>query len=203
MMALSGNNVKRAAKKFWHFIWNDNSIWSWIINAVLAFVIIKFLVYPGLGLALQTNHPVVAVISNSMQHSSEFDSWWNSMESIYGKYNISKEEFKSYQMSTGFSRGDLIILRGKKPDKIVPGDIIVFDGSQPEPIIHRVIAKSQKGEVYYFSTKGDANFNQRDEEKEIIQDRVLGTAWAKVPYIGYVKIIFTDFVNGLRAKLQR
>jgi hypothetical protein len=189
------------AKKVWHFIWNDNSIWSWLINAVLAFIIIKFLVYPGLGLVLQTNHPVVAVISDSMQHTSDFDSWWDSMSSVYANFNITKDEFRRFEMSNGFSKGDLIILHGKKPDKIDAGTIIVFDRQipgQPEPVIHRVVKKTMIEGTYYFSTKGDKNFNQLAEEKQINQNRILGTAWIKIPYVGYVKILFSELVNKLR-----
>ncbi len=195
--------AKKNLKKIWRFVWNDNSIWSWIINALLAFVIIKFLVYPGLGLVLQTSNPVVAVISNSMQHQSDFDSWWESMEPFYEKHNITKEQFKGFKMSNGFNTGDIIILKGKKPDRIMEGDIIVFYGGQTEPIIHRVIARWNDSGSYYFSTKGDRNFNQRDEEKEISQDRVVGTAWVKIPYVGYVKIISTDIIGGIRKILGR
>jgi len=62
--------VKKLLKKVWYFIWEDNSIWSWVVNIVLAFVLIKFIVYPGLGLLLATSHPVVAVVSSSMEHKS-------------------------------------------------------------------------------------------------------------------------------------
>jgi signal peptidase I len=62
--------LKKKLKWFWWFIWEDNSILSWIVNVVLAFVIIKFLVYPGLGFALQTSHPIVAVVSGSMEHKT-------------------------------------------------------------------------------------------------------------------------------------
>src|SRR3989338_8583702 len=31
---------KRILKKVWHFVWEDNSVWSWIVNIVLAFLII-------------------------------------------------------------------------------------------------------------------------------------------------------------------
>jgi len=57
-------------KKIWYFIWEDNSIWSWLVNIILAFVLIKFIVYPGLGFILNTSHPVVAVVSSSMEHKS-------------------------------------------------------------------------------------------------------------------------------------
>ena len=63
-------NAKIVLKKLWNFIWNDNSIWSWIVNIILAFVIIKFIVYPGLGFLLSTTHPIVAVVSGSMEHKT-------------------------------------------------------------------------------------------------------------------------------------
>ncbi|MBW2976086.1 signal peptidase I [Candidatus Woesearchaeota archaeon] len=61
---------KKLLKKVWYFIWEDDSIWSWIANIILAFVIIKFVVYPGLGFLLSTSHPVVAVVSSSMEHNA-------------------------------------------------------------------------------------------------------------------------------------
>lgn len=65
-----GKGIKKNLKKMWWFIWEDNSIWSWILNIILAFVIIKFLVYPALGFALNTSHPIVAVVSGSMEHKT-------------------------------------------------------------------------------------------------------------------------------------
>jgi len=53
-------------------VWEDNSLWSWVVNIILAFVLIKFIVYPGLGLVLATTHPVVAVVSSSMEHNAVF-----------------------------------------------------------------------------------------------------------------------------------
>ena len=61
---------KANAKKIWHFIWEEDSAWSWIVNIALAFVLIKFIVYPGLAFFLGTTHPVVAVVSSSMEHNS-------------------------------------------------------------------------------------------------------------------------------------
>ncbi|MBI2143436.1 signal peptidase I [Candidatus Woesearchaeota archaeon] len=190
--------LKGAAKKFWNFVWNDNSVWSWIFNAALAFLLIKFLVYPGLGLVLHTQSPVVAVISDSMNHYAGFEEWWASMEKNYATFAISKEDFTSFKMSNGFRKGDLIILKGKSPKDIEVGDVLVFRGGKPEPIIHRVVDKRERDGNYHFSTKGDANAGQRDEEKEISKDRIIGTGWVKVPYLGYVKIIFTDIVKAVR-----
>ncbi|MBI3036369.1 signal peptidase I [Candidatus Woesearchaeota archaeon] len=133
-----------------------------------------------------------------MQHQAGFDMWWKSMESFYEKHNISKEEFTKFRMSTGFNKGDIIILKGKKPEDVSIGDVIVFKAGSPEPIIHRVVSKWESQDKYYFATKGDRNAGQRDEEKEISQDRILGKGWLRVPYVGYVKIIFTDIVNSIR-----
>ena len=59
---------KTTWQKIWYFIWDDDSVWSWIVNIVIAFVLIKYLIYPGLGFAFGTTHPVVAVVSGSMEH---------------------------------------------------------------------------------------------------------------------------------------
>ena len=95
--------AKKALRKAWWFIWEDDSIWSWIANIVLAFVLIKFIVYPGLGLILGTNYPIVAVVSGSMEHDGSFDDWWSSsaicsnsecsQEEWYNNKGISKSEF--------------------------------------------------------------------------------------------------------------
>ena len=83
----NSTNIKELYKKkdykaligyIWFFIWEDDSVWSWIINIILAFVIIKFMVYPIIGLTLTTSHPIVAVVSGSMEHDGSFDDWWSS-----------------------------------------------------------------------------------------------------------------------------
>ena len=72
--------VKKKPKSFWgkvwYLIWYEDSVASWIVNVILAFLIIKFLIYPGLGLLFGTNLPIVAVVSESMQHEGSFDEWW-------------------------------------------------------------------------------------------------------------------------------
>lgn len=62
--------IKKLLKKIWYFIWEEDSIWSWIANVILAFVLIKFVVYPVIGFALNTDYPLVAVVSSSMEHKT-------------------------------------------------------------------------------------------------------------------------------------
>ena len=102
-------------KKIWHFIWHENSIWSWIVNIILAFIIVKFLIYPGLGLVMQTTHPVVAVVSTSMEHQGDFNQWWTSQTAecpqlctqgeFYQQIGITKEEFKIFCLTCFVSAG--------------------------------------------------------------------------------------------------
>jgi signal peptidase I len=61
-------SAANALKSVWRFIWEEDSFASWVVNIILAFLIIKFIFYPGIGLVLGTNHPIVAVISESMEH---------------------------------------------------------------------------------------------------------------------------------------
>ena len=176
--------AKKFLKRFWHFIWEEDSAWSWIANIALAFVIIKFIVYPGLGLILGTTYPVVAVVSSSMEHNSiktcassgcesykytmcgkvydnkevfDIDKYWNECGSWYEKSGISKEEFSKFPYKNGFNKGDIMVLKKASPEKIAQGDIIVFFSNRKDPIIHRVISKREDNGKTYLHTKGDNN----------------------------------------------
>ena len=202
---------KITLKKVWYFIWEDNSIWSWIVNILLAFVLIKFIVYPGLGYALSTSHPVVAVVSESMEHNSGFDKWWDNANKWYTANGINKENFNSFPLKNGFDKGDIMVLKGKKAENIKVGDVIVFWSAKKDPIIHRVVKKWQENNAYYFETKGD-NYNtnrepivKSDSEGKVILDEtnikeemLVGNAVLRIPLLGYIKIWFVDwFYNPL------
>jgi signal peptidase I len=187
--------------KIWFFIWHDNSAASWIVNIILAYLIIKFIVYPGLGLIFGTNYPIVAVVSNSMQHNGvPFDQWWAANEDYYLELNITKAEFETYPFENGFNRGDIMILFGKKPEDIKIGEIIVFQSKKPYPIIHRVISKTNMS-MWVFQTKGDNNKAQiRDselDETRILEKQILGRAAVRIPWLGYVKIWAVDLLNSI------
>lgn len=215
------SQAKDALKKVWHFIWEDDSIWSWIVNIILAFVIIKFIVYPGLGWIFGTPLPIVAVVSESMEHTAgsnllcgkrvidynnNIENYWQVCGDWYEQINISKNEFESFPFKNGFNKGDLMILFGAKPENIRQGDVIVYRAQRPDlkpdPIIHRVILKWSNNSEYYFQTKGDNNPAVINDtvigEAEIGKDRILGRAVLRVPLLGYVKIIFVQIINMLK-----
>jgi signal peptidase I len=202
------NKYLKLLKKTWWFIWEDDSLASWIVNILLAFVLIKFLIYPGLGLILGTSYPVVAVVSGSMEHHGSFDDWWVSdamcpakcsQSDWYAKLGISKEQFKTFIFSNGFNKGDIIVLTGTPPEKIGVGDVIVFKANRLSyPIIHRVIAK-EDGIV---TTKGDFNPDSGSEDKGITEGRYLGRAVFRIPFLGWIKIVFFDIIQSVGSALQ-
>jgi signal peptidase len=188
-----------------------------VVNIILAFIIIKFLLYPGLGLVFETNLPVVAVISDSMDHKGNFDEWWGetpictiktpcayTQGSWYIEHNISKEKFQEYSLFKGFVRGDVISLRGIDPEDVIIGDVIVFDINGPYPIIHRVIEISSEENETVFLTKGDHNpypITQAFlDETHVLGSQIRGKATARIPYIGYVRLIAADFISLVSGK---
>lgn len=211
-MVMDKKNTKskstKLLKRFWNFLWNEDSIWSWIVNILIAFVLIKFIIYPGIGLALGTQLPVVAVISESMQHDGQFDKWWNSSATCeygngtqkctqsdwYKAKGITKEDFTDYTMHNGFNKGDIIVLKGVTFEELQIGDVLVFQSKLAYPVIHRVVAKND-----LIETKGDHNIRQIVDvalnEKYITKDQIIGKAWIRIPYLGYVKILFTEMIQ--------
>lgn len=209
-------DIKKKIKKAWKFIWDDDSAWSWIANIVLAFLLIYFIVYPGLGAIFQTSHPIVAVVSGSMEHEGNFDDWWNSPASCAGgactqsewymQKNISKSQFREFPFKNGFNKGDLMVLSGKPPENIGVGEVIVFLTRQKShPIIHRVVDMGQEKGEYYFQTKGDHNSlsfgsDTRIPETSIPEENIIGyekykkasRAILRIPYLGWIKIWFVE-----------
>lgn len=186
--------IKRILKKTWYFIWEDDSLLSWIVNIILAYVLIKFIVYPGLGFLLSTSHPVVAVVSGSMEHNSNFNGWWQSHEQQYASLNITKQDFIKYSFKNGFNKGDIMVLKGFNPENIELGNVIVYSIGSKDPIIHRVVNKWYN-ESYYFQTKGDNVNIVQAFEKEINGEQVIGKALFRIPYLGYIKIWFVDLLK--------
>lgn len=200
--------IKKYLKAIWHFIWVEDSWLSWIVNVFLAFIIIKFLVYPGLGFALGTTHPIVAVVSSSMEHSVGFDDWWSlpsccaeggckdkiSQGAIYEKLGIDKEEFSDFPFLGGFNKGDIMILYS--PKNLAIGDVLTFNADgRSDPIIHRVISVKEQDGKKYFQTKGDNNCGSADFEKAVTEERFIGKAVWRVPLLGWIKIGFVGLLR--------
>lgn len=190
-------------QRIWHFLWHEDSLASWAVNIVLAYVLIKFILYPGLGLILGTQFPVVAVVSSSMEHHpSDFDAWWEGHGIFYEQepWNITREQFAEFPFRNGFNKGDIMVLTGVDPDSMPLGTVIVYKSAKPYPIIHRFIGTNEvplRGE--YLVSKGDNNklifAGPELNEFRVPKDWVFGKAWLRIPYLGYVKLWAVDAFN--------
>jgi len=187
----------KTLRKVWHFLWEEDSLLSWLVNIVLAFILVKFVIYPGLGLVLGTGYPVVAVVSGSMEHDGSFDSWWSSVSNWYEQNGISRQDFEGFDFLNGFDKGDIMLLVGVNPGKVKVGDVIVYSvNSNIPPIIHRVVEIENVNNEFFFTTKGD--HNQIADPQPVSQTRVVGKAVFRIPVLGYVKIWFTDFMSAVK-----
>ncbi len=145
-----------------------------IIIAVVMIVIAffgSFLVYFVLQISLNTESPIVVVISESMEptiHKGD----------LLFVMGIDAEKIKN----------------GTAEEQ--DGDVIVFDArglwfdAPQEPIVHRVIGKYIDEDVLYFITQGDANSSP--DGAPIPESRVIGVVVGGIPYIGWVKIFLTE-----------
>ena len=131
-----------------------------------------FLIYYVMQLALNTETPMVVVVSGSMEP------------------NLHKGDLLFLK-----GKNPEVIKNGSIDGK--EGDIIVFDArglsgwyhAPNDPIVHRVINKRYDN-GWFFLTKGDAN--QNPDAAWVPETRILGVVVGRVPYIGWVKIMLTE-----------
>ena len=217
----SWDKFHKHRKKVWHFLWNDDSIWSWLANIIVAFLLIRFIVYPVLGAVLGTSFPIVAVVSESMEHGlhnqmicgqkldefrHSFDNYWDICGYWYEDRGITKEQFATFPLKNGFDKGDVIILWRANKDNIDVGDVLIFQGGKLQPIIHRVVNITQENDRLYYQTKGDRNSKSISGiygEEKITQERIYGKGVLRIPYLGWVKILFVDAVKPLGITIER
>lgn len=190
---------REGLRRAWRFIWYDDSLLSWFVNVLIAIVLIKFVVYPGLGLLLGTSYPIVAVVSSSMEHDVGFDAWWEEHQDFYLAQNITRQQFERFPLRNGFDRGDIMLLVGTPPGGVEVGDVIVFQAAKPYPIIHRVIKLIPGDNKVYFRTKGDNNpaIIQTYDLNEWKIDPIYyqGRAVLRIPWLGYLKIGFVELLG--------
>lgn len=139
----------------------------------------------------------------------DLDEWYSFCGEYYeNNYNMSLSDFESFVYNSGLDIGDVMVLYGRDSKDIAVGDVLVFKPqdkmengesrffTQFGPVIHRVVEKYEVNGTIYFDTKGDHNaVSQSGFEIGIPQEDVIGVAVFRVPYIGYVKILASNFVG--------
>ncbi len=194
--------IKQQSKKIWDFLWKSDSLASWIVSLILAFIIIKFIFFPLLSLILGSSMPLVVVESTSMHHPGNFigntigsehsfESWWKEKGEWYSNNGINKQDAKEWNLNSGLEMGDIVVVG--KADNLKIGDIIIFQANRKYPIIHRIVEiKNIQGQKVY-STKGDNNSRQLTSEKNITKKDIIGKALIKIPKIGWTKLGIVKF----------
>jgi hypothetical protein len=183
---MDATKFKKLFRKIWNFLIHEDSWQSFVADAILIVLIGKFLLFPGIGLAMGTAYPVVAVVSNSMNHQDmDFDDWWLQNKELYLNKDISQEQFNNFYSTDGFDKGDVIVIKGTSFEELEVGDVIVFSiMSRRDPIIHRIVTVGDG----FVATKGDANLGQISFERQIYEQQIHGKAVLVVPYLGWVKV---------------
>lgn len=215
----------KSVKKAWNWIWNSDSILSWLVALVLIFVFVKFMFFPALSLVMGTGLPLAGVESSSMDHQIveddfgllslcgrydridksyiDYDKYWESCGEWYEDNNISREEFSNFPLRNGFKKGDIVVVYGRFVPKV--GDVIIFkanpESAAPRPIVHRIV-KVDEGNI---ETKGDHNEKQltldnnvfSTDETNISEEQIIGKVIFKIPYLGWLKIWFVEIVNSI------
>ncbi len=135
------------------------------VVTVALVLLAPFIAYGILQLSLGTPHPIVVVISDSMQP------------------NVNKGDvlFVRGEETSNVQNGDVIVFDA----------IGLWYGAPQEPIVHRIVDKWISDEVWYFVTKGDAN--EYPDPVPIPEKGIFGVMSLRVPFIGWVKIVLFDY----------
>ena len=163
---------------------------GYVIYALLG-ILIAFLVNQTLAFALETDLPVVAVVSDSMTHDQNTDI--NHYQWLESNMGYDRNYVDSWPVKDGFLKGDLPIIEGSKDYKV--GDVIVYDSPDTKvPIIHRIIKINSDGS---YQTKGDHNNGQIWFEKSVKPEQVHGKVIFIIPKLGYFKVM-VSYIFGVR-----
>ncbi|MEM4330537.1 MAG: signal peptidase I [Candidatus Pacearchaeota archaeon] len=179
---------KEKVKKFWKFL-NEDSWESTFVSLILFLIIIYFVIFPLASLLTGTKYFLVIVESCSMHHRYPLEEIINNK--YYKERGISKENITSWPFKNGFNKGDIIFSVG--PSNLKVGDVIIFNPQKEEykyPIIHRIIEIDDT-----IVTKGDNNNGILEVEKNISRDKILAKSLFRIPYLGWIKLIFFDWRN--------
>lgn len=218
---LSFKYVFEQIKRFWKFTWNDDSLASYISALIVSIILIKFVIFPVLGFTFNTDYPVVAIVSGSMEHKIsneiicsnrvqgvssqklDLNEYWDYCGDYYeNNYDIQLDDFKDFKYNNGLNIGDVMVLYGKDTSEIEIGDVLVFVPQderfyqQRGPVIHRVVNIYYEDGKRYFQTKGDHNGQSYlNFENKISEESVIGVGVFRVPYLGYPRLWLSQIIG--------
>jgi signal peptidase I len=119
-----------------------------------------------------SSHPTVAVTTGSMLPI----------------YNGFQDDNKYPDNEIYPFRGDILLVKKIPVESVKIGDVIVFDTpSVPDPVVHRVVAKWQGNDTFFFKTNGDNNPNV--DSWVVSGDEIHGVVVFRIPHIGWFLLV--------------
>ncbi len=151
---------------------------EWVQTGImLAIVLIAFFSFWfGLRYALATDSPLLAVASGSMVPKLNI----GDLIIVHGISNFSA--IYAHPLN-----GDIIVFHTYVP----PGPNLKIDGGGDELIVHRAINKTLIKNVWYFVTKGDANYAPDPNTiltGPVPENYIVGKVVGSVPWVGNIPL---------------
>lgn len=98
----------------------------------------------------------------------------------------------SDSMNPTFRRGDAVLIDKSKDYDLDIDDIVAFKKDN-KIVVHRIIKIKKIKNQYYYTTKGDNNSN--DDENEITKEDIVGKLNYVVPYVGYPTVWLSEIIS--------
>lgn len=183
-------------------LWKKESVQTLIILGIIALIVLAF--WFGSQLALNTQYPVLAVVSGSMciPYDGACDGWLS----------------VTHPFDRTLHKGDLIIVQGVNPADLNANypnsDIIIFkdprNSIDPELIVHRIVSKQEIDGKLYFRTKGDGNSNKKwptpasqlanidydpwsiPPAPGVSEDHIVGKVILRLPFLGHLVLLMRN-----------
>jgi len=176
-------------------LWKNEYVQTAAVIGLIVLVVFGF--WYGSQLALNTQYPVLAVVSGSMcvPYDGACQGWISLTHPFERTLHV----------------GDLIVVQGVRPEDLntnyPDSDIIVFHkpGTPEELIVHRIVAKEERNGVIHFFTKGDGNgvnkwpdiptrseYDPWNEGRGVPEDLVVGKVIMRIPYLGHVVLFMRN-----------
>ena len=176
-------------------LWKNEYVQTAVVIGLIVLVVFGF--WYGSQLALNTQYPVLAVVSGSMcvPYDGACQGWFSLTHPFERTLHV----------------GDLIVVQGVSPENLnanyPDSDVIVFHkpGDPEELIVHRIVATEERNGVLYFFTKGDGNgvnkwpdtptrseYDPWNNNQGVPQDLVVGKVIMRIPYLGHVVLFMRN-----------
>jgi signal peptidase I len=176
-------------------LWKNEYFQTAVVVGLIVLVVFGF--WYGSQVVLNTQYPALAVVTGSMcvPYDGQCDGWF-------------------HPFARTLHVGDLIIVQGVNLADLSAdypnSDIIVFHKptNPDELIVHRIVAKEERGGKIYFYTKGDGNgintwpiipqsseYDPWNNGQGVPGDLVVGKVVMRIPWLGHIVLFMRNSIG--------